>query len=170
MTRFISVKKAQDEAWKIYDSWRKAGGINCPAFKCKVRISLLGWRHLIGASGHKKRISDDVYRRLKLLTYIKKIIENSKEIEKILITAAKKSGNTPLEVTIHKFSPQGITGVVLLAESHIALHSWSEFNYLAIDIFTCGDKAKPEKALEYLKKKFKPKKVVIQKITRGIIK
>ena len=99
-----------------------------------------------------------------------KIIENPKEIEKILITAAKKSGNTPLEVTIHKFSPQGITGVVLLAESHIALHSWSEFNYLAIDIFTCGDKAKPEKALEYLKKKFKPKKVVIQKITRGIIK
>ena len=98
-----------------------------------------------------------------------KIIENPKEIEKILITAAKKSGNTPLEVTIHKFSPQGITGVVLLAESHIALHSWSEFNYLAIDIFTCGDKAKPEKALEYLKKKFKPKKVVIQKIKRGVI-
>jgi len=99
-----------------------------------------------------------------------KIIEDSKKIEKILIEATKKSGNTPLEVTIHKFSPQGITGVVLLAESHIALHLWSEFNYLAIDIFTCGDKAKPEKALEYLKKKFKPKKVVIQKITRGIIK
>lgn len=71
MTRFISVKKAQDEAWKIYDSWRRAGGINCPAFKCKVRISLLGWRHLIGASGHKKRISDDVYRRLKLLPHVK---------------------------------------------------------------------------------------------------
>jgi len=83
MTRFISVKKAQDEAWKIYDSWRKAGGINCPAFKCKVRISLLGWRHLIGASGHKKRISDDVYRRLKLLPYIKKIIENSKLIQNV---------------------------------------------------------------------------------------
>jgi len=83
MTRFISVKKAQDEAWKIYDSWRKAGGINCTAFKCKVRISLLGWRHLIGASGHKKRISDDVYRRLKLLPYIKKIIENSKLIQNV---------------------------------------------------------------------------------------
>jgi S-adenosylmethionine decarboxylase len=98
-----------------------------------------------------------------------KIIENPKKIEKILITATKKSGNTPLEVTIHKFSPQGITGVVLLAESHIALHSWSEFNYLAIDIFTCGDKAKPEKALEYLKKKFKPKKVQIKEIKRGVI-
>ncbi len=88
MTRFINIKKAQDEAWKIYDSWRKAGGINCPAFKCKVRISLLGWRHLIGASGHKKRISDDVYRRLKLLPHVKKIIENSKLIQNI----KKKNG------------------------------------------------------------------------------
>lgn len=96
-----------------------------------------------------------------------KIIEDSRKIEKILILAAKKSGNTPLKVTIHKFSPQGITGVVLLAESHIALHLWSEFNYLAIDIFTCGDKAKPYKALEYLRKKFKPKKVKIYKIKRG---
>ena len=88
MTRFISVKKAQDEAWKIYDSWRRAGGINCTAFKCKVRISLLGWRHLIGASGHKKRISDDVYRRLKLLPHVKKILENSKLIQNI----KKKNG------------------------------------------------------------------------------
>ena len=98
-----------------------------------------------------------------------KIIENSKEIEKILIGATKAAKNTPLEITIHKFSPQGITGVVLLAESHIALHSWPEFNYLAIDIFTCGDKAKPYKALNYLKKVFKPKKVVIKEIKRGIL-
>ena len=83
MTKFISIKKAQNEAWKIYDSWRKAGGINCPAFKCKVRISLLGWRHLIGASGHKKRISNDVYRRLKLLPHVKKIIENSKLVQNV---------------------------------------------------------------------------------------
>ena len=83
MTKFISIKRVQNEAWKIYDSWRKAGGINCPAFKCKVRISLLGWRHLIGASGHKKRISDDIYRRLKLLPYVKNIIENSKLIQNV---------------------------------------------------------------------------------------
>ena len=98
-----------------------------------------------------------------------KIIENSKEIEKILIGATKAAENTPLKITIHKFHPQGITGVILLAESHIALHSWPEFNYLAIDIFTCGDKAKPYKALNYLKKVFKPKKVVIKEIKRGIL-
>jgi len=97
-----------------------------------------------------------------------KVIENSKEIEKILIGATKAAKSIPLKVTIHKFSPQGMTGVVLLAESHIALHSWPEFNYLAIDIFTCGDKAKPRRALNYLKKVFKPKKVEVKEIKRGI--
>ena len=96
-----------------------------------------------------------------------KIIEDPTEIKKILIGAAKAAENIPLEVSIHKFSPQGITGVVLLAESHIALHSWSEFNYLAIDVFTCGDKATPHKALKYLKKVFKPKKVEVKEIKRG---
>jgi S-adenosylmethionine decarboxylase proenzyme len=97
-----------------------------------------------------------------------KIIEDSKKIEKILILAARKAHNIPLEVTIHKFQPQGITGVVLLAESHIALHLWSEFNYLAVDIFTCGERAMPYKAVEYLKKVFKPKKVQIKEIKRGV--
>ena len=96
-----------------------------------------------------------------------KIIEDPKEIEKILVEATKEAENTPLEVTIHKFSPQGITGVVLLAESHIALHSWPEINYLAIDIFTCGGKAIPRKALEYFKKVFKPEKIEIKEIKRG---
>ena len=96
-----------------------------------------------------------------------KIIEDSREIEKILITAAKKGKNTPLKIAIHKFSPQGITGVVLLAESHIALHSWPEINYLAIDIFTCGEKAFPYKTLDYLKEVFQPKKVELKEIKRG---
>ncbi len=97
-----------------------------------------------------------------------KIIEDPKEIEEILIEAVKRSKNTPLEIAIHKFSPQGITGVILLAESHLALHSWPEINYLAIDIFTCGEKAFPYKALRYLEKKFQPKKVQVREIKRGL--
>jgi len=96
-----------------------------------------------------------------------KTIEDEKEIKKILIGAAKSGKSRPLEIIIHKFNPQGMTGIVLLAESHIALHFWPEFNYLAIDIFTCGDKATPFKALQYLKKKFRPKRVEVQKIKRG---
>ena len=98
-----------------------------------------------------------------------KIINDPKKIKEILIEAVKRANNTPLKVAIHKFQPQGITGIVLLAESHIALHTWPEFNYVAIDIYTCGDKAAPEKALDYLQKQFKPKKVEIKKIKRGKI-
>ena len=96
-----------------------------------------------------------------------KIIEDQKEIKKILIEAAKKANSTPLKTVVYKFLPQGITGVVLLAESHIAIHSWPEINYLAIDIFTCGDKAAPKKALDYLKEVFKPKKITVKELKRG---
>ena len=96
-----------------------------------------------------------------------KIIEDTKEIKKILAEAVKKAKNAPLEIVIHKFSPQGLTGVVLLEESHIAIHTWPEINYVAIDIFTCGEKAIPRRALEYLKKTFKPKKIEIKELKRG---
>lgn len=98
-----------------------------------------------------------------------KNIEDPKELEKILIGAVRETNNTPLNITVHKFQPQGITGIVLLAESHLAIHTWPEFNYTAIDIFTCGDKANPEKALEYLKEVLQPKRVEIKKIKRGKI-
>ncbi len=82
-----------------------------------------------------------------------KIIDDPKKIREILVKAVKKANNTPLDVVIHKFEPQGVTGIVLLAESHIAIHTWPEFNYVALDIYTCGDKANPLKALEFLKGK-----------------
>ncbi len=98
-----------------------------------------------------------------------KNIEDKNEFNKILKEAAKKGGNTPLKTAVHKFNPHGITGIILLAESHIALHSWPEFNYLAVDIFTCGKKSMPAKALEYLKEVFQPKEIKITEIKRGKI-
>lgn len=99
-----------------------------------------------------------------------KIVENPKELKRILIKAVKEAQSTPLEIIIHKFDPQGITGIVLLAESHLSIHTWPEINYAAIDIFTCGKKSSPLKALNYLKKIFKPKKIEIKKIKRGFLK
>jgi len=98
-----------------------------------------------------------------------KIIEDPKKIKKILITAVKKSKNTLLKIFIHKFQPQGISGVVLLAESHICFHSWPEKDYLAIDIFTCGKKSMPYESLNYLKKQFQPKKIKIKEIKKGAL-
>lgn len=96
-----------------------------------------------------------------------KIIENPRQLEEILRLAAKKANSTDLEFIAHKFKPQGLTGVLILAESHISFHSWPEKKYLAIDIFTCGKKTKPEKTLSFLKKILKPKKIKIRKIKRG---
>jgi len=98
-----------------------------------------------------------------------KIIEDKKELKKIMWGAAKAAESTPLATTVYKFLPQGITGVILLAESHISIHTWPELNYTAIDLFTCGDKTRPEKALEFLKQELKPKKIEIRKIKRGKI-
>jgi S-adenosylmethionine decarboxylase len=96
-----------------------------------------------------------------------KEIKKPKELEKILIEAAKKAGNIPLKFYYHKFNPHGLTGILLLAESHIAFHSWPEFNYLAIDIFSCGKNTEPKRALNYLKKTLKPKKTKLSIIKRG---
>lgn len=99
-----------------------------------------------------------------------KIIEEQKTVERILLDAARRARSTALAISSHKFSPYGITAFVLLAESHISMHSWPEKNYLAVDIFTCGDKTMPLKALEYLKEIYQPKRVEVREIKRGKIR
>jgi S-adenosylmethionine decarboxylase len=94
-------------------------------------------------------------------------IKKEEEFEKILIQASLLAETRPLKTYIHKFSPQGMTGVVVLEESHITFHSWPEIKYLALDIFTCGD-SKPYKALDYIREKIKPKNVQLMEIKRGL--
>ncbi len=96
-----------------------------------------------------------------------KFIDDEEEIERILYEAAKAANNTPLKTSVHQFPMQGVTGVILLAESHISIHTWPEHNYLAIDIFTCGRQTKPQAALEYFKSVFMPTRVKTQLIERG---
>ena len=96
-----------------------------------------------------------------------KSIESEREIKDILTQAAKASNSLPLSISVHKFLPQGITGVVVLAESHISIHTWPEMDYVAVDVFTCGSHTDPLKAIDSLKKAFQPKKVEIHKVKRG---
>jgi len=83
------IKKIKQDAWRFYDAWRKTGSYS-PAFKKRIRISLLGWRHITGATGAKKRTFSDTYRRLKLLPYARKIIETSTTIQNITIKGGRK--------------------------------------------------------------------------------
>ena len=91
-------------------------------------------------------------------------------LKKLIKNAVKTAGATLLHLHLHRFGKeQGISGVAVLAESHISVHTWPERDYIAFDIFMCGD-TNPEKSAEYLIKLLKPKKKIIKKIKRGVIK
>jgi S-adenosylmethionine decarboxylase len=67
-----------------------------------------------------------------------------------ITSAAKRAGATLLNLITHRFDPQGVTGLALLAESHISIHTWPESGYAAVDVFTCGDHTMPERACQVL--------------------
>ena len=82
------------------------------------------------------------------------ILDSVKDIETILVDAANESGATVLNHMFHKFFPQGVSGVVVIAESHIAIHTWPELNYAAVDVFTCGKQVNPYDIVYYIEVKF----------------
>ncbi len=96
------------------------------------------------------------------------LISRSDTVKKIINRAIRKSKLTKIRSHYHQFRPSGVTGVVLLAESHITMHSWPEYNYIALDLFSCGDKKKAKIAIEQLAKDFKPAKMKKQIVIRGL--
>lgn len=95
------------------------------------------------------------------------ILNDRKQIEKIFVEAALKSGAEIREVAFHKFSPHGVSGVVVISESHLAIHTWPEFNYAAVDVFTCGDKVDPWIACDYIKEKLSAGHIFANEVKRG---
>ena len=71
-------------------------------------------------------------------------------IRTIINSASRISGATLLNLITHRFEPQGITGLALLAESHISIHTWPQHRYAAVDVFTCGEHTSPEIACEVI--------------------
>ena len=89
-------------------------------------------------------------------------------IRTILSSSAKIAGATLINLMTHSFKPQGVTGLALLAESHISIHTWPEIGYAAIDVFTCGDHTMPEKACKLLFKDFLAKNFSFKNLAREI--
>ena len=80
----------------------------------------------------------------------KEILNDMDSLKNAMLMAANEAGATVLGESFHRFSPQGISGVVIIAESHLFIHTWPEYGYAAADIFTCGDSVQPEKAARIL--------------------
>jgi len=96
------------------------------------------------------------------------ILNDKNAIEKIMVDSALKSGAEVREVAFHKFSPQGVSGVVIISESHLTIHTWPELGYAAVDVFTCGDRINPWDACNYMTELFKAKNMTATEVKRGI--
>ena len=97
-----------------------------------------------------------------------KILDDLNTIKQTLIIAAQKSCAHIMGETFHKFTPVGVTGIVSIAESHISIHTWPEFKYAAVDIFSCGEDFDLESCVKVISDNLKCKHITRKTIKRGL--
>jgi S-adenosylmethionine decarboxylase len=94
-------------------------------------------------------------------------LNDPEKVERAMVDAALEAGAEVREVAFHKFSPQGVSGVVVISESHLAIHTWPELGYAAVDVFTCGDRVDPWEACRYLVDSLHATEVDATEVKRG---
>lgn len=97
------------------------------------------------------------------------LLAKTESVEQIMVAAAKAAGATIVNTSFHQFAPQGVSGVVVIQESHLAIHTWPEHGFAAVDLFTCGDTIQSLKAYQYLRQVFQAKNTAIVDLKRGQI-
>jgi S-adenosylmethionine decarboxylase len=99
----------------------------------------------------------------------KEVLDDLNFLKDALLSAAEEAGATVVGESFHQFAPQGVSGTVIIAESHIFLHTWPEYGYAAVDIFTCGDTVKTDVAAELLIKRLEARDPTIIEVKRGVL-
>jgi S-adenosylmethionine decarboxylase len=98
------------------------------------------------------------------------VLLDKERVESMLLKAARESGATIISSSFHQFEPQGVSGVVIIAESHFTVHAWPEHNYAAVDIFTCADNIDLDTAIHSIEAQFSSRRVFISSDqNRGIL-
>ncbi|HOT47175.1 MAG TPA: adenosylmethionine decarboxylase [Spirochaetota bacterium] len=95
-------------------------------------------------------------------------IDDAAFIEQIMIDATKLSGATMIRPFFHQFSPQGVSGVIVIAESHFAIHTWPEHSYAAVDLFSCSD-FNYKAALNHIRTTIGARHYTVAQVRRGIL-
>ena len=96
-------------------------------------------------------------------------LNNTEALEKLVMDAAEYAGATVIKTMVHRFSPFGVSAIAIIAESHLSIHTWPEYKFASIDIYTCGTVIDPWKSYEYLHLKLKPKNVTATEMKRGVL-
>jgi len=97
----------------------------------------------------------------------KELIAREEQVREIMEKVIKESGIEAVGSLYKQFNPHGVTGIVLISESHISIHTWPEYELVNLDIFTCGDPKQADKAFEAFLKYFKPKSYRHYVLDRG---
>lgn len=95
------------------------------------------------------------------------LLDDLSHIRQTLLEAADLAGATIIGETFHKFNPVGVTGVVAIAESHLCIHTWPEYGYAAVDIFTCGERFSPHRAAQWVIERLRCQEPEITELERG---
>lgn len=97
-----------------------------------------------------------------------KTLELEETVGKTMFEAAKRSEATVVAESFHEFKPYGVSGAVIIQESHYTIHTWPEHGYAAVDLFYCGGTVKVHKAIETLQERFRPQRIKFLVVRRGL--
>lgn len=95
------------------------------------------------------------------------LISKEDKVKAIMLEVVENSGLTIIGSLFKQFEPYGVSGVILISESHVSIHTWPEYSLVNLDIFTCGEQAKAERVFELFLERFKPKSFKRHAIDRG---
>lgn len=97
------------------------------------------------------------------------VLNDVNKVREIMLNALKMADIPFLEDKFHEFTPQGLTGVIFLRESHFSVHTWPEHRFAALDLFTCGENLDLSKAYTYLKNEFGAQRMSLFRVERGVL-
>lgn len=96
------------------------------------------------------------------------ILNDISQLEKIMMEAARLAGATVVKSVFHRYNPQGLSGIVVIAESHISIHTWPEYRYAAVDCFTCGQNINPNRIIDHLIEALGCSSIQLSDLNRGM--
>jgi len=106
---------------------------------------------------------------LELKNCSKEVLNDLDSLRDCLNQAALQCGATIVGESFHQFSPRGVSGVINIAESHIAIHTWPEYSYAAVDVFTCGNNVNPQEIANLITQSLQPQNYSAIELRRGMV-